>query len=86
MRNPKSVLEKETHKILWDFEIQTDHLISASRPDQVIVNENKKKSKKEPAEKRTLPFRLTYGVELKESEKRDKCLYLVRELNYGTWK
>ena len=33
------------HKILWDFEIQTDQLISARRPDLVIVNK-----KREPAE------------------------------------
>ena len=39
--NPESVLENETHKILWDFEIQTDHLISTRRPDRV----NKKKKK-----------------------------------------
>ena len=40
--NLESVLENETLKILWDFEIQTDHLISARRPDQVIVNNEKK--------------------------------------------
>ena len=27
MHNPESVPENETHKVLWDFEIQTDHLI-----------------------------------------------------------
>ena len=26
------------HKILWDFEIQTDRLIPARRPDLVIIN------------------------------------------------
>ena len=26
MHKPKAVLENEMHKILWDFEIQTDHL------------------------------------------------------------
>ena len=31
MHNPESVLENETHKFLWDFDIQTDHLIS-TRP------------------------------------------------------
>ena len=31
--NPESVLENEIHKLLWDFEIQTDHLISARQPD-----------------------------------------------------
>ena len=25
MHNPESVLENEMHKLLWDFEIQTDH-------------------------------------------------------------
>ena len=29
MHNPKFVLENETHKLLRDFEIQTDYLISA---------------------------------------------------------
>ena len=27
MHNPESVLKNETHKILYDFEIQMDHLI-----------------------------------------------------------
>ena len=44
MHNPESVLENDTHKILWDFEIQTDNLISAKRPDLVVVNK-----KREPA-------------------------------------
>ena len=43
----KSVIKNETHKLLWGFQIQTDHLISARRPDQVIINKKKKKKKKE---------------------------------------
>ena len=35
------VLENKTHKLLWNFEIQTDHLISARRPDLVIINKNR---------------------------------------------
>ena len=31
------------HKILWDSNIQTDHLIPARRPDLIIINNNKKK-------------------------------------------
>ena len=34
MHNPAPVLEKDTHKLLWDFEIHMDHLISARRQDQ----------------------------------------------------
>ena len=43
MHNPESVMENETHKLLWDFEIKTDHLISARRPDLKIVNKKRKK-------------------------------------------
>ena len=31
------MLENETHKILWDFEIQTDHLILDKRLDLVLI-------------------------------------------------
>ena len=40
MHNPASVLENDTHKHLWDFDIHTDHLISARRPDLIIINNN----------------------------------------------
>ena len=55
MNNPESDQENETHKLLLDFEIKTDHLISATRPDLVIDH------KKEPVELGTLPFRLITG-------------------------
>ena len=38
MHKPKSVPENETYKILWDSEIQTDHVISARRPDKEVKN------------------------------------------------
>ena len=41
MHNLAPILEKDTHKLLWDFDIQTDHLISARRPDLIIINKNK---------------------------------------------
>ena len=41
MRNPAAVLENDTHKLLWDFDIQMDHLISARRP-ALIINQQKK--------------------------------------------
>ena len=34
MHNPAPVQENDTHKLLWDFDIHTDPLISARRPDQ----------------------------------------------------
>ena len=35
---PESALENEDYKILWDFSIQTDHVIEAWRPDLVVVD------------------------------------------------
>ena len=54
MHNTESIQENETHKLLWDFEIQTDHQIPARRPDLVIINSNKKKKKKKRKRKREL--------------------------------
>ena len=80
MHNSETVQENETHKILWDFEIQTDHLISAKRPDLVLVN------KKKPCRIVNLTIPSDYRVKLKESKMRDKYLDLAREMkkNYGT--
>ena len=36
MHNPAPVIENDTHKLLWDFDIHTDHLISARRLDLII--------------------------------------------------
>ena len=41
MHNPESVLENEIHINLREFEIQTDHLISARRPDLEKVNKKR---------------------------------------------
>ena len=83
MQNPESILEKEIHKHPWDFEIQTDHLISARRRDQVIIKKTKKKRKKKK-KRRTcwiVDFAVLadHRVKLKESEKSDKYLDLARE-------
>ena len=75
MHNPESVLANDTHKLQWDFEIRTDHQISARRLDLIIINKNEKTCKiadfAVPAD---------YRVKPKECEKRDKHLDLAREL------
>ena len=38
MNNLEVLPENETHNLLWDFEIQTDHEISARRTDLIIIN------------------------------------------------
>ena len=39
------VIINDTHKLLWDFDIQTDLLISARRSDIIIINKKKKKKR-----------------------------------------
>ena len=69
MHNLVSVLENDTHKLLWDFDIQTDHLISARRQGLIIINKKKENLKDfaVPADDRI-------------SEKKDNYLVLAREL------
>ena len=43
MDNSESVLENETQQSLRDFEIHTDPLISARRPDLKIINKKNPK-------------------------------------------
>ena len=74
MHNPAPVLENDTHKPQWDFEVLTDHLISARRPD--LIN----KKKREFSKLSTLLPRLTVEKKLNECEKKDKYLDLAREL------
>ena len=75
MYDPAPVLENPTHKLLWDFNIQMDHLILARRPDLIIINKKMRTCKivnfAVPADHR---------IKLKECEKKDKYLDLAREL------
>ena len=45
MHNPAPVLENDSDKLLWDFNIQTDHLILARRPDLIIINKKRESAK-----------------------------------------
>ena len=77
MHKPAPVLENDTHKLQWDFDIQTDHLISARRPDLIIINKKKKKKICKIVDFAVLA---DHRIKLKECEKRDKYLDLAREL------
>ena len=41
MHNPPTVLENDTHILLWDFEIKTYHLTLARRSDPIIINKKR---------------------------------------------
>ena len=66
--------KNETPKLLWDFEVQTIHLISAGRPELEIVNKKKRTS-------RIVDFAVPadHRVKLKENEKRESTWNLLRK-------
>ena len=68
MNNTASALEIVTHKLLWDFDIQTDHIFSVRRSDIIIM---KKKRRTVLADHR---------IKVKESGKQSKHQELVSEL------
>ena len=41
MHNPAPILEYDTHKLLRDFGVQTDHIILARRQDLLIINQKR---------------------------------------------
>ena len=41
MHNAELVPDNETHKILWKFERQSDHLIPVRRPDLVLIDKKR---------------------------------------------
>ena len=75
MHNPAPVLENDTHKLRRDFDVHTDHLISARRLDLIIINKEKRFCK-------IVDFAIPadHRIKLKEYEKKDKYLDLTREL------
>ena len=42
MHELESVLENDTHKILWEFERQTDHLIPDTRAHLMVITKKKR--------------------------------------------
>ena len=73
MHNTASVLENNKHKLLRDFDIQTDHQISARRPDLIIIY----KKKKRICDIADFAVPADHRIKLKESE---KYLGLAREI------
>ena len=72
----KWYMQNNTHKLLWDFDIQTNPLISARR--SYHNNQQKKKKKRKPIV--VFAVLADHKIKLKEYEKRDKYLDLAREL------
>ena len=75
MHNLTPVLENDTHKLLWDLNIDTDPLILTGRPDLIIITKKKRIWK-------IVDFAIPtdHRINLKECAKKDKYLDLAREL------
>ena len=75
MTMSQSVLENEDYKILWDFSIQTDHVIETRTPDLLVVDRKKRSCKiigiAVPGDSK---------IEEKEKDKTEKYQDLGREL------
>ena len=76
MHNPVPVLENDTHKLLWDFDIRKDYLNSARRLDLIIIN---KKKKKKICKILDFAVPADHRIKLKECEKKGKDLDLAKE-------
>ena len=76
MYDPTSVLENDPHKLGWDVEIQTDHLISTRQPNLVIISKKKKRT----CWIVDFAIQVDHRIKLKESEKKDKYPKLNRKL------
>ena len=68
-------MENEDHKILYDFSIQTDHVIEGRRPDLVVVDKKERSCK-------IIGFAIPgdNGIEENEKDKIEKYQDLGREL------
>ncbi len=71
MHNPAPALENDLHKLLWDFNIQTDHLIPARRLDLIIINKKKCKIV-------IFAVPVDHRINLKEGEKKDNYIDFSR--------
>ena len=73
--DPQPVIENNQFKVLWDFNVQTDHVIEARRPDMIVIDKEKKTCK-------IIDFAVPADYRLcqKEREKIEKYQDLKREL------
>ena len=71
----ESVRVKEKQKIIWDFEIQADPLISTRRQDLEIIDKKKRTNSQVDCSVST-----SNRVNIKESEKRDQYVVIASKL------
>ena len=66
MHNPEYIFENGMNKVIWDFDIQTDHLISVNNNNKKnkkqTKNKTKKTRKKEPVEREINTFFFDFSI------------------------
>ena len=72
---PETVLENNDYKLLWDNNIQTDHQISARKPDLVVINKQE-----QTCQVIDIAVPEDTAVKAKEEEKLEKYQDLAREI------
>ena len=72
---PETVLENNDYKLLWDYNIHTDHQISARRPDLVVINKQE-----QTCQVIDIAVPEDTAVKAKEEEKLEKYQDLAREI------
>ena len=91
----QNLFYKMRHKILRDFDIKTDHLIQARRPDLESTNNNNSDKRKEIAISRILLFQRTTERKWKEAKNYAKSWIFSENsksyagdtnCSWGTWK
>ena len=76
MHKSECVQDNETHKVLWDFEILADHLISSRKPNLVEVIFKKKRT----CQIVDFAVLVDHRMKTKENKNRGKYFDLAREL------
>ena len=64
-------MENEGRKILWDFSVQTDNVIEARRPDQIVSDKAKNQG-------RIIDFVVPFDSKLVEKERKKQKIIRIR--------
>ena len=75
MHKSESIRENEAHKIIWNFQMKTDHLIPARRPDLVLI------TNKITFHRDDFAVPSDHRVKIKENEKINKNLDIATKKN-----
>ena len=80
MHKLESDLENETHKILLDFMIETDHLIPSRRPNLVVIDPPPQKKRKKKRAYRIVDVAVSADHRVKIIQNKKRYKYWEKKL------